>query len=212
MSKKPTGNPPGRPKTFCEKQALMAAMEVFAQKGFEGASTADLVAAMGISRPSMYDTYGNKEQLYIKAMGAFNDMRKANVEGTLNALPARESITLLLRNCVSNFTDQAHGVCFVTQPPLPAGAVSPTTRDLSARRRLEVEVAIMHRIERAIRDGELPAGTSAQKLAAYYAVIIQGVALHAQHGGTSDQLLQVVDVAMENWPGLKEAALSVTDS
>ncbi|WP_158745289.1 TetR/AcrR family transcriptional regulator [Acidisphaera sp. L21] len=201
MTKKPTGNPPGRPKTFCEKQALMAAMEVFAQKGFEGASTSDLVAAMGISRPSMYDTYGNKEQLYIRAMGVFNDLRKAGVEETLNAQPARESITQLLRNCVSNFTDQAHGVCFVTQAPLPAGAVSEATRDLSARRRAEVEEAIMHRLKRAIRDGELSASTSAAKLAAYYAVIIQGIALQAQHGGTADQLLQVVDVAMENWPG-----------
>jgi AcrR family transcriptional regulator len=202
MTKKPTGNPPGRPKTFCEMEALMAAMEVFAQKGYEGASTSNLVAAMGISRPSMYDTYGNKEQLYLKAMGVFNDIRKAAVENTLNSEPARESITQLLRDCVSNFTDRAHGVCFVTQPPLAVGEVSDATRDLSARRRAEVEDSILHRLERAIREGELPAGTSATKLAAYYAVIIQGIALQAQHGGTADQLLQVVDVAMENWPSL----------
>jgi AcrR family transcriptional regulator len=54
MPRKSSGNPPGRPKAFCEKQALHAAMLVFAEKGFENASLADLTAAMGINRFSMY--------------------------------------------------------------------------------------------------------------------------------------------------------------
>jgi AcrR family transcriptional regulator len=202
MSKKPTGNPPGRPKSFCEKQALTAAMLVFAKKGYEGASTADLVSAMGISRPSMYDTYGSKEELYVRAMEAFNDARKAGVVECLNSMPARESIAQLLRDCVRKFTDTSHGVCFVTQAPLSSEEVSNGTRKLMARRRAEVEEAIMHRLEQAIRDGELPPGTVAADYAAYYAVIIQGIALQAQHGGSPERLMNVVDVAMASWPHL----------
>ena len=200
MPRKSSGNPPGRPKAFCEKQALHAAMLVFAEKGFENASLADLTAAMGINRFSMYASFGNKEQLYVKAMEAFNDMRKQRVTDTLKGPSARESITQLLKEIVDRFTDNIHGVCFVTQAPLNSDEVSFETRELMARRRAEVETAIRERIRKAIKEGELPADTSAKDLARYYAVVIQGFALQAQHGGTREELLRVVDVVMENWP------------
>ncbi|MGA9245181.1 MAG: hypothetical protein WBW03_24760 [Silvibacterium sp.] len=56
------------------------------------------------------------------------------------------------------------------------------------------------RFERAIEDGELPLGVSAAALAGYFAVLIQGFALQAQHGGKCEDLMRVVDVAMANWP------------
>jgi AcrR family transcriptional regulator len=202
MPRKSSGNPPGRPKAFCEKQALHAAVLVFAEKGFENASLTDLTAAMGINRFSMYASFGNKEQLYVKAMEVFNDMRKQRVTDTLKGPSARESITQLLKEIVDRFTDNIHGVCFVTQAPLTSAEVSDETRELMARRRAEVETAIRERIKKAIKEGELPASTSAKDLARYYAVIIQGFALQAQHGGTRDELLRVVDVVMENWPHL----------
>ena len=60
--------PVGRPKAFDETAALEAAMEVFWAKGYEGASMADLVEAMGIGRQSLYDTFGGKRALYLRAL------------------------------------------------------------------------------------------------------------------------------------------------
>ena len=57
-------NPLGRPREFSSEEAFIAATVVFAEKGFEGASLADLTKAMGINRTSMYATFGNKEQLF----------------------------------------------------------------------------------------------------------------------------------------------------
>jgi AcrR family transcriptional regulator len=200
MTKKPTGIPPGRPKEFCEKAALHAAMLVFAEKGFENASLADLTAAMGINRFSMYASFGNKEQLYVKAMEAFNDARQQRVIDTLAGPTARASIEQLLQEIAERFTDKAHGVCFVTQAPLTAEDVSDDTRKLMAKRRAEVEIAIRHRLEKAVTEGELPATVSPADLARFYAVLIQGLALQAQHGGTRKQLARVVELAMANWP------------
>jgi AcrR family transcriptional regulator len=57
----------GRRKSFDEDQALGSAMEVFWAKGYVGASLSDLTKSMGINKPSMYSTFGNKEALFIKA-------------------------------------------------------------------------------------------------------------------------------------------------
>ncbi len=203
MPRKPSGNPTGRPKEFCEKQALQAAMGVFAEKGYENASLADLTSAMKINRFSMYSSFGNKEQLYVRTMEIFNQARRERVAEFLSGPSARQSMDRWLRDIVEKFTEEGHGVCFVTQAPLSREAASRETRDLMEKRRMEVEQAIKRRLELAIEEGELPAGTCAGALAAFYAVIIQGMALQAQHGGKREDLMGVVDVAMSKWPDPK---------
>jgi AcrR family transcriptional regulator len=155
---------------------------------------------MGINRFSMYASFGNKEALYVKAMERFNHMRREGVQRSLSGNSARDSVALLLRDTVVRFTDPGHGVCFVTQAPINPETASPETRALMVKRRAEVEQAIRHRLERAIKEGELPDEASAADLAEYFAVIIQGFALQAQHGGKREDLLRVIDIAMSKWP------------
>jgi AcrR family transcriptional regulator len=61
----------GRPREFDTDEALDKAMMVFWQQGFEGASLSDLTEAMGISRPSLYAAFGNKEELFRRALGRY---------------------------------------------------------------------------------------------------------------------------------------------
>lgn len=71
----------GRKKSFNENTALNAAMEVFWQKGYVGASLTDLTQRMGINKPSMYSAFGNKEALFIKATQCYIETKvKPNVE------------------------------------------------------------------------------------------------------------------------------------
>ena len=58
----------GRPRAFDSEKALEKALEVFWRKGYDGTSLADLTEAMGINKPSLYSAFGNKEQLFIKAI------------------------------------------------------------------------------------------------------------------------------------------------
>lgn len=58
----------GPNKKFDPKVALQKAMEVFWERGYEAASLAELLKNMGISRKSMYDTFGNKQSLFLKAL------------------------------------------------------------------------------------------------------------------------------------------------
>lgn len=190
----------GRPKAFCEKQALAAATLVFANKGFEGASLTDLTKAMGINKFSLYATYGNKEALYVKAMERFNDARYARISQTLSVPSAKEGLRQLLNDVAVIFTTSGHGSCFVTQAPLSGTEASETTRRRVTEMRASVEKLIKQRLERAIKEGELAPGASAGDLARFFAVTIQGFALQAQHGGTREELLRVIDVAMAQFP------------
>ncbi|MGJ8694459.1 MAG: TetR/AcrR family transcriptional regulator [Thalassotalea sp.] len=63
----------GRKKSFDENTALNAAMHVFWQKGYVGASLTDLTKHMGINKPSMYSAFGNKEALFVKATQSYID-------------------------------------------------------------------------------------------------------------------------------------------
>src|SRR5258707_1900758 len=57
-----------RPREFDRGEVLKRALAVFWEKGYEATSTDDLVRAMGIGRQSMYDTFGDKHQLYLEAL------------------------------------------------------------------------------------------------------------------------------------------------
>ena len=61
----------GRPREFEIEQALAAALQVFWDKGYEGASISDLTGAMGITRPSLYAAFGNKEELFKQALDLY---------------------------------------------------------------------------------------------------------------------------------------------
>lgn len=64
----------GRPRTFDSRQALIAAMNVFWAKGYDGASLKDLTKAMGISGPSMYAAFGDKRELFLKTIDLYGDV------------------------------------------------------------------------------------------------------------------------------------------
>jgi len=173
-------------------------MEVFAAKGYEEASLTELTAAMGINRFSMYATFGNKEALFVKALEQYDQMSSAHLANCLGAGTAREAVEKILRSGVAMLTNPDNpGVCFVTQGPPEA---SEKTKQLVARKRAAMAKALQHRFDRAIQEGELPPDVSTESLARFFAVMIQGLALQAQHGGTKEELLEVVDVAMANWP------------
>ena len=63
--------PSGRTRQFDVDEALDRALEVFWARGYEGATLPELTRAMGINRPSLYAAFGNKEQLFCKALDRY---------------------------------------------------------------------------------------------------------------------------------------------
>src|SRR3569623_2081793 len=91
----------GRPREFCVDDALSAALRVFWSKGYEGASLNDLTEAMGITRPSLYAAFGNKEALFRKALDLYEREKLAYIGQALEAPTSREVVERLLHGALA---------------------------------------------------------------------------------------------------------------
>src|SRR5690349_3761131 len=101
----------GRPREFCVDQALATALRVFWEKGYEGTSLNDLTDAIGITRPSLYAAFGNKESLFRKALDLYETEKLAYIRQALAKPTARGVAETMLRGTIDNVTsdEQPHG-------------------------------------------------------------------------------------------------------
>lgn len=104
-----------RQKKFDENHALVAAMHVFWDKGYEGTSLNDLEEATGLKRTSIYNAYGNKRQLFEKTIKLYQkEVFQALLNEMKNALTAKQGIKSLLEAVVNlHFSKQTPGGCMV---------------------------------------------------------------------------------------------------
>ncbi len=162
----------GRPKTFDRDSALMCALDVFWRDGYDGASLAHLVDAMGIGRQSLYDTFGDKHQLFLEALNRYVERRDEGLTAYLEATdqPPLERIRRLLGRILERAHSDDRG-CLVTSAVGEFGASDPVvhTRLVEARRDLEDRLVAV--LDEALAEGAL--GDEVDTTAWARAIIVQ---------------------------------------
>jgi AcrR family transcriptional regulator len=192
----------GRPREFDVDAALDAAIEAFWARGYEGASLTELTAAMGLSRPSVYAAFGNKEGLFRAALQRYADQQAAALLVALDAPTARRAVEAFLRRFVRWATDRSTPPgCLTVQAGAAPDGLPPAIHSALAAVRKSGEAALANRLRRAAEDGELPGDADAAELARYVATLTQGIAVQAAGGATRAQLDRVIDRALVAWPG-----------
>ena len=147
----------GRPREFDLDLALDRALDVFWSKGYEGASLDDLTAAMGINRPSLYASFGDKESLFRKALVRYAEGPGAYVGAALNAPSGREVAERFLRGAVDLLTDPRHPRgCLLVQGALACGENAESVRRELISLRKKGETALRNRFVRALAEGDWP--------------------------------------------------------
>ncbi|TVV70572.1 TetR/AcrR family transcriptional regulator [Sphingomonas solaris] len=191
----------GRPREFDLDDALAAALRVFWRNGYEGASMAELTAAMGITKPSLYAAFGNKEALFHKALDLYEREKLAYVMAALEAPTARGVAERLLRGALEMqmSTCDPKG-CLNVIAVNACGAEAEGIKAEVLKRRLSSQAALVRRFEQAKAAGELPDGMEACALARYLLAIMQGLALQGGSGATCQELDQLVRISLGLWP------------
>lgn len=194
--------PRGRPLSFDRDAALETAMHVFWERGYEAASIADLTSAMGITPPSLYTAFGDKEQLFLEAIERYALGYGSAGARALNEEPtARGAIERWLLEAASELTQPCHPKgCMVVMAATNCSAAAERVQDALLLRRTEAIANVGRRIQGGIDSGELPPDTDAKDLANFYATIYQGMSMQAKDGATHESLVATVRTAMRSWP------------
>jgi AcrR family transcriptional regulator len=193
--------PSGRVRQFDADDALDRALEVFWARGYEGATLPALTRAMGINRPSLYAAFGNKEQLFRKALDHYQTGPQSFLREALSQPTARAVVEANFSGFIrmQRDRDTPRG-CLIVSGALVCGEEAEPVRQELARLRQAAVTAFRERFERAVREGDLPAGTDCATLARYIATVLNGLAVQAASGATEKELRQVAAVAMRAWP------------
>ena len=189
----------GRPRKFNLDEALDRAMDVFWRQGYEGASLADLTAAMGINSPSLYAAFENKEGLFRAVLDRYDSVRKGFMDEVLSAPSARDVAEAFLKGVVDYTADPKNlPGCLLLQSGLSCSDnVIPNEL---ARHRAQKELALRERFECARRSGDLPKDADAGALARYLVTVSNGMAVQATSGATAADLREIARIALMAWP------------
>jgi len=190
--------PSGRTRQFDVEEALARALAVFWARGYEGATLAELTAAMGINRPSLYAAFGNKEQLFRKALDHYQTGPQSFLAEALNKPTARAVVQAIFSGFLSLQRDKAKARgCMIVSSALACGEEAEPVRRELARLRQAAVTAICKRFERAMHEGDLPKGSDCPTLARFIVTVLNGLAVQAVSGATDHELRLVSAVALQ---------------
>ncbi len=191
----------GRPRGFDREAALRAAMETFWQRGYEGASMAELTQAMGINAPSLYAAFGSKEGLFQDALRLY--LATEDSEGKrllLDARTARDGLHEMLRHSARSLSrpNRPHG-CMLILGDTNSSIQNDNVRRSLCKWRRDAQAGFEARLRQGISDGDVPAGADVAGIAAFYMTVLQGLSLRARDGASREAMVQVADAAMAAW-------------
>ncbi|MBA8807715.1 TetR/AcrR family transcriptional regulator [Promicromonospora sukumoe] len=178
-------------------QALDAAINVFWKQGYEGTTLDNLTTAMGISRPSLYAAFGDKEATFKRAVERYSQVDLSYVETSLAQPTALAVAAEYLRGHLRASTNPNRPPgCLTVQGGVSGSQADQRVVKFLDGHRAAVEVRLAARFKQAITDGDLSSEEDPADLARYLLTVTSGQAIQAGAGATRDQLSRVADRAL----------------
>lgn len=171
-----------RTKDFDENEVLTKAASLFWHKGYNGTSMQDLVDGLGISRSSIYDTYGNKHTLFIKALQSYQSASAGKVCDMINkSVSTKEAIKQLLELITAELlSDRQHKGCFLVNTEVEVAPHDKEIRDMVCRNDLQIENAFCRAIQKGQDMGEITNKQDARALTHFILNNIKGIRVSAK--------------------------------
>ncbi|MGV6826150.1 MAG: TetR/AcrR family transcriptional regulator [bacterium] len=196
----------GRPRTFDKDQALDAALAVFWRSGYQGASLAELTESMGLTKPSLYAAFGNKEQLYLAALQRYREQQLIQHAKALASEPdLKKAMRKFLRSVAVMLTaEELPGGCMVVNSAVSCDIAALPKRIVAAIGETVNQSSIgllKDRLQDELRQRNLPEDTPVEQLADYFSAFMSGMAVMAKMGVSSDRLFDTIEHALCVLPG-----------
>lgn len=187
----------GRPREFDREDALQKAKRVFWQRGYEGTTLSDLVAALGIASARIYAAFGSKENLFREAVALYLAEEGAFADKAMCEPDTRLAIKRLLTQAVETYTrrNQPHG-CMVVLSLTNYTSDNEKIMSWLAGYRQARTALIIKRIHQGVEAGDLPENTDVQALGDYVATLLHGISIQARDGVSRKRLQAMVELAM----------------
>lgn len=193
----------GRPRGFDTDEALDKALTVFWRNGFQGASLSELTDVTGLSKPSLYAAFGDKEALYLKSLDRYVSQQLAKkIEALEDEQDGYRAMETFLRSLAAMFTDPAMpGGCFIINGIADRhGPGTPHAVDIALEKMLQAsEATLRSRLVRAQRDGHLSKSSDPSALAGFFYALVAGLAVKAKAGAKRASLYAIIDAGMGAW-------------
>src|SRR5271154_281364 len=189
--------PRGRPRSFDETEALEKATQVFWSKGYDGVTIDDLVAGMGVGRPSLYAVFGDKRTLFLRVLKDYAEAKGALAAKALLApRTLRDSLAAFLRHVVKTATEKgsARGCLLMCVAPL---VDDPEVRQFLQNAAAGAAALVEGRFRDGIGAGEIPSDCPVAVRARQVIDFARSLTMRAQIGATRKTLLRDAEEAAD---------------
>lgn len=192
----------GRPKEFIPEEALDKAMELFWQRGYEATSIEDLVEQMGVNRGSLYETFGDKHQLFLSCLDRYCESVSAERLKRLDQPgPALTAIRDFFRGMAKVAgTEQAKRGCLIVNSIMELGPHETDTNERLSRVLERLEDKFYRLLVRAKDGGELQPHHQPRPLARYLVTMLQGGAVMIKAGASPGVMEEVIETGLSVLP------------
>ncbi|WP_373191155.1 TetR/AcrR family transcriptional regulator [Halomonas sp.] len=189
----------GRPIAFSPDEAANAAMQVFWARGYESASTRDLLEAMGLSRSSLYQAFGNKEQLFLEALRRYRESLLARLERRLEAAPSAMGFleTLFCETAQEAGSERAALGCLIFNSASELGQHNGLPSQHARQSIVALTALFQQAVIRGQAEGDIAPKRNAAALASYLTMGMAGLRTLLKSGATTDQASQAVELLLD---------------
>ena len=189
--------PRGRPRSFDETEALERAIQVYWSKGYDGVTIDDLVAGMGVGRPSLYSVFGDKRALFLRVLKAYAEKKGAlAAKALLSPQALRDLLIRFLKHAVESATEKgsARGCLLLCVAPL---VDDPEVRQFLQNAAAGATALVEGRFRDAISAGEIPSDFPVAVRASQLTDFARGLTMRAQIGTPRKTLLKDAEEAAD---------------
>ncbi len=191
------GKKRGRPSNFDTDTALDQALKVFWTYGYEGTSMAELTAALGMNKPSIYAAFGNKEALFKKVLDRYSNEIVDFVAQAMGEPTAAQAVRGFLTQAAAFLTDPATPQgCMIIQGALSCSSDASAIKSLLIEYRKHLEHTLIKRFDQAKLQGDLASDCHSRDLAKYIVTLHQGMSVQATSGASLQELTAMIDIAL----------------